>query len=170
MRLIWQNNLTVWRSLADKPLGCGRPPTVDNGKVEKTMQESLSQFLCDYCAAFRAGNIDAVANYFEAPLVMVFADQHAVLDTQAKICDLLQSMMTTLLARGFARSEVDRVSGAWLSDKTALISAEFTRYKVDGTVLERLGATYTVIASGVEFKIVSVVAHSVDAVLSLPAN
>jgi hypothetical protein len=133
------------------------------------MQENLSQFLRHYCAAFHRDNIENVADYFKAPLVMVFGDQHTVLDTRIKIRDTLQAMMTALLAREFDRSEVDRVSGAWFTEKTALISAEFTRYKVDGSVLERLGATYTVIADGIGLKIVAVVAHTVEGVLALPA-
>ncbi|RLA42907.1 MAG: hypothetical protein DRR06_13415 [Gammaproteobacteria bacterium] len=130
-----------------------------------TNQENINSFLYDYCAAFRPGNIPAVAKFYRPPVTMIFANQVSILDDEGKIIRTLQSIMDTLTNKDFSHSQVDSCNIHQLTDKTALLSATFSRLKTDGTLLEKLGATYTVIDDGDGYKIAALIAHGVETVI-----
>lgn len=129
------------------------------------MTKQLEDFLTRYCESFRAGNIDAAADFYHEPATMIFADRMVVLHSRELIAQALERVLTGLITRGFSRSVVDELQVIPLTDRTALISAAFSRLRSDGEVLERLGATYTVIGGDRGFKIAAVVTHGEDRVV-----
>jgi len=52
--------------------------------------------------------------------------------------------MSDLKERGWARSAIDQLKAWPLADDLAMILADVSRYKADGSVLERVRACYTV--------------------------
>lgn len=129
------------------------------------MTRRLEDFLTRYCESFRKGNAAVAAAFYHEPAVMIFADRMMVLDTRADITRTLDRILTELIERGFSHSVVDVVHVIPLTAGTALISATFSRLRGDGGVLERLGATYTVIEADGDCKIACIVAHAVDRVI-----
>ena len=124
-----------------------------------TSQQQLNSFLLDYCETFRPGNLPAVAEFYHLPVTMIFKDRVTVLNTIADVILALQSIMDGLVKRSFTHSRVDECHAHQLTETIGLLSAKFSRIKADGTVLEKLGATYTVINSGDGYKITVLVAH-----------
>jgi hypothetical protein len=63
--------------------------------------------------------------------------------------------MADLKERGWARSDIDQLRTWPLAEDLAMILADVTRYKVDGSVLERVRACYTVRRDTRNWKIVT---------------
>ncbi len=131
-----------------------------------TKQADLSNFLLDYCAAFRPGDIPGVAKFYQLPVTMVFGGQVTILKTEEEIIATLQAIMNSLIAKNFKRSRVDQRHIHQLTENTALISASFSRLDTEDAILEQLGATYTVIDNGSGYKIAVLVAHDTHTVVA----
>lgn len=134
--------------------------------MASTTIKLVEEFLQRYCEAFRAGNATAAAAFYHAPAAMIFDDRLVVLDSHAKLAAVLDRILTGLIERGFSRSIIDRMEVMPLTDNTALINAAFSRLRADGTVLERLGATYTVIGGDSGLRIACVVTHDPNRAIS----
>lgn len=130
-----------------------------------TSQNTLKTFLLDYCAAFRPGNISAVAGFYLSPATLIFGDRISVLSNTDEIASTLQAVLDDLVGRGFCRSRVDSCHVHEFTENTALLSATFSRLKEDDSVLEQLGATYTVVNKGSGYKIATLVAHGTTSVI-----
>jgi hypothetical protein len=126
---------------------------------------NLEHFLRAYCEAFRQGNIPAVVEFYYFPATMIFDDRVIVITDKDKGLGLFNSLMDDLIKQNFDHSRVDSCYVHPLTDRTALISASFTRLKKDGSILQRLGATYTIVTGGNNLKIAAVVAHGVEGVI-----
>jgi hypothetical protein len=128
------------------------------------MEAELKQFMQDYCGAFKPDDCSRVLEFYNVPLAMVFADQLVVLNTKEEVAGTITAMLNALVEKNFKESKLDTIGVTALTEKTVLVSAAFTRYRRDGSVLERLGATYTVVRGAAGFKIVALVAHGVEGV------
>ncbi len=128
----------------------------------KSTRQNLNQFLGDYCRAFRPHNMPAMADFFNVPVTMISGGRANTLSTEEQLTNSLQIVMNGLVTQGFDHSEIDEVHIHPLSAKTALLSAIFSRLKTDGSLLQKIGATYTVIDSGEGYKIATLVAHDTD--------
>jgi hypothetical protein len=64
-------------------------------------------------------------------------------------------IMTGLKERGWARSTVDRLKVWALAEDLAMILADVTRQKADGSILERVRACYTVRRDAMGWRIVT---------------
>lgn len=126
---------------------------------------ALRHFLDDYCAAFRPGNIAAIAKLYHLPVTMMVGEQISTLNSEQRVVDMLEAIVRSLVARGFDHSRVDDCYIHPLTSNSALISATFSRLKTDGTVLEQLGATYTVVNTDDGYRIAVLVAHDVGHVI-----
>lgn len=126
---------------------------------------ALRHFLDDYCAAFRPGNIAAIAKLYHLPVTMMVGEQISTLNNEQRVMDMLEAIVRSLVARGFDHSRVDDCYIHPLTSNSALISATFSRLKTDGTVLEQLGATYTVVNTDDGYRIAVLVAHDVGHVI-----
>jgi hypothetical protein len=62
--------------------------------------------------------------------------------------------MSGIQARGWARSATDKTKVWPLAENLATLMADVTRYKKDGSILERLRAFYTLRNDGKSWKIV----------------
>ncbi|MBV1932039.1 MAG: hypothetical protein KUG71_10015 [Porticoccaceae bacterium] len=129
-------------------------------------QSDLNNFLLDYCSAFRPGNITKVAEFYHLPVTMIFANQVKVLNSIEEVVSTLQAIMDNLIQQSFHHSRVDKSYIHRLADKTALLSARFSRLNADDTVIETLGATYTVVDDGKGYRIAALIAHDTEAIIS----
>ena len=131
-----------------------------------TNQDALKTFLLDYCEAFRPGNISAVVEFYHSPATMIFGNRISVLSNGDEIASTLQAVLDDLVDRDFYRSRVDSCHVHEFSEYTALLSATFSRLKEDDSVLEQLGATYTVVNKDNGYKIATLVAHNTTSIIS----
>ena len=63
--------------------------------------------------------------------------------------------MTDLKERGWVRSDIDQLKAWALAEDLAMILADVTRHKADGSILERVRACYTVRRDAKGWKIVT---------------
>lgn len=131
-----------------------------------TKPTNLNDFLLEYCAAFRPGNIPEVAKYYHLPVTMIFGGQVAILTSEQQVIDTLQTIMDKLINSDFHRSRLDLCHIHELTKNTALLSASFSRLNTDDEILEQIGATYTVIKIEEGYKIAVLVAHETQTVIA----
>jgi hypothetical protein len=62
--------------------------------------------------------------------------------------------MTELKGRGWAPSAIDRFHARVLAENLGMITADYTRYRADNSILEKGRASYTVRRYGTSCKIV----------------
>jgi len=109
------------------------------------ISKELAAFYRSYIAAFNREDIDAFTESFAYPYAWITGRQG--LGQCANESDHQRSfgkIMADLKERGWVRSEVDQLKAWALAEDLAMILADVTRYKADGSVLERVRACYTV--------------------------
>ncbi len=123
----------------------------------------------DYCASFKPGGIDDVLDHYHETATMMMGSMVFSLDREG-IRAALESGLEDLLEKGFAYSRFNELQIQQLNPELAYVSGSFTRYKADDSVLEQLGATYTLIHVEGQWKIVVIALHGPDECLSLPGD
>jgi len=109
------------------------------------VSKELEGFYRAYIAAFNREDIDAFTESFGYPYAWI-TGRHG-LSQCANETDHQRSfskIMADLKERGWVRSDVDQLKAWALAENLAMILADVTRYKADGSVLERVRACYTV--------------------------
>src|SRR5581483_5904496 len=118
--------------------------------------KELEAFYQSHIAAFNREDIDAFTESFAYPYAWI-SGRHGLSQcaTEGDHQRSFGKIMADLKERGWARSSVDRFKTWALAEDLAMILADATRYKADGSVLERVRACYTVRRDGKGWKIVS---------------
>ncbi|MBV8771321.1 MAG: nuclear transport factor 2 family protein [Acidobacteriaceae bacterium] len=120
------------------------------------IRKELETFYQSYIAAFNREDIDAFSETFAFPYAWVTG--HQGLSQCASQSDHQRSfgkIMADLKARGWARSDVDQLKAWPLAEDLAMILADVSRYKRDGSVLERVRACYTLRRDTKDWKILT---------------
>jgi len=125
----------------------------------------LKEFMQDYCAAFRPGNAQQVAQFYQAPLLLVLDGTQRVLGSHAELISVFDNLLRGLAQRDFQLSKIDRFESHAVAAHTYFVSAAMTRYRIDNTVLEHIGATYTLLRTDSGFKIIAAVAHDASRII-----
>lgn len=131
---------------------------------------AVKDFMQRYCAAFRPGNVERVATFYRQPMTMIQNGRVTVFDTRQSLVTAFTALLDALVARGFTGSDIDRMAIAAVAHDVFFVSAGFTRRGAGGSVLERVGATYTLLRDACDFKIAAVVAHDADRVLAFASG
>lgn len=96
-----------------------------------------------YIEAFSTGRTDVIADdVYSAPSFRIGAQGAAVLGTTAETQASFDAIHRQLAPENYDRSETDRTEICVINAGTALLSAYFTRYRTDGTVLLRGASSY----------------------------
>ena len=99
---------------------------------------------------------------FARPVVFVTPIATLTLaDDEAAVAQF-RPMFDDLVARGFHSTKADTVVIRRIDHDVALVDAAFTRRRVDGSVLERVGALYVCRRSGEGWNVAVLVAHPAD--------
>jgi ketosteroid isomerase-like protein len=109
------------------------------------ISKELAAFYESYIAAFNREDIDAFTESFAYPYAWI-TGRHG-LSQCANEGDHQRSfgkIMADLKERGWVRSGVDQFKAWPLAEDLAMILADVTRYKADGSTMERVRACYTV--------------------------
>jgi ketosteroid isomerase-like protein len=131
-------------------------------------RDVIARTYTDYFEAFQTLDPEAVLPYYHTPFLALTPAGVRAVDDVADARAMFADMMKALRERGYARSGWARLGLRQLSADTAMVSCEVTRYRADGTALERFGATYAFRKTEAGWRIAMLTIHDADAVLDLP--
>jgi ketosteroid isomerase-like protein len=116
----------------------------------------LGAFYQSYIAAFNREDIDAFTESCGYPYAWI-SGRHGLSQcaTEGDHQRSFGEIMADLKERGWVRSNVDQLKVWALAEDLAMILADVTRHKADGSVLERVRACYTVRRDAKGWKIVT---------------
>jgi len=129
---------------------------------------AISDLFEEIAAAFSGLDLKRFRSCFHLPCVMITPQRVASASSEGEFDSLFTSIMDSLKARGFARSEWVEKHVKLQSNSAATASVLWIRFKKDGSELERLGATYALYKSNANWKIAMVMVHDPEGVLHLP--
>lgn len=116
----------------------------------------LESFYRGYIDAFNREDLDHFLGCFGIPYGWVTGERGLTVTTSE---DDHQSgfsrIMLDIKQRGWARSAIDQLKTWALGDNLGMILADYTRYKADGSILERGRACYTARRDGKAWKIIA---------------
>jgi NTF2-like protein (DUF6841) len=116
----------------------------------------LEAFYKGYIDSFNREDIDMYSQSFDYPYAMILGDKGLALTRDETAHQrFYTSLMINLKERGWVRSGIDQFKAWPYADNLALIMADAIRYRADGSVIEKVRATYTVRRAGNNWKIVA---------------
>jgi len=116
----------------------------------------------EIAAAFSALDLPRFRRCYALPCQFVTAQGMMSARDDAEFNAFFEPMIARLRTENFGRSEFEALRIRELGATLALATMRWTRWRADGSVLERLGATYTCrFEQG--WRIVGLIGHPVDA-------
>lgn len=110
-------------------------------------------------------DLPAFRRAFHLPCLITTPDGVFSVPDEAAFEGLFGGMMTSLREQGLTASDPETIHIHELGGNVALASVVWVRYKGD-EVLERLGATYTLIREGDEWLVAAIILHGEADVIS----
>jgi ketosteroid isomerase-like protein len=105
----------------------------------------LEEFYRSYIERFNGKDLSAFLRVFAYPNAVLTGEQGlSVHAGEAEMATAFRQFMNALQARGWDHSRVNALQVHPLSDALALLVADYTRYRADGSVLEPGRACYMV--------------------------
>lgn len=104
----------------------------------------LQGFYRGYIEAFNREDIDQFTQCFNYPYAWITGERGLTMcSSESDHQSGASQMMIALKGRGWARSQTDRLEAWPMAESLAMIMADVTRFKGDGSILERVRASYT---------------------------
>lgn len=126
--------------------------------------DAIAAFFDAIATTFGGGDLAGFRALYQLPAMVVVAQGAHVLGDSAEFDAFFAVMLDRLRAQHFARSAYRDLSVKTLAPGLALAAMHWTRYRADGSVLETLGATYTLVEREGAWHIVALVGHGPDTV------
>lgn len=128
--------------------------------------DSVAAFFDDIARTFGNGDLAGFRALYQLPALVVVPQGAYPLADSAEFDAFFAVMLDRLREQRFARSAYKDLSVKTLAPGLALAAMHWTRYRADDSVLETLGATYTLVRNGDDtgWRIVALVGHGADAV------
>jgi ketosteroid isomerase-like protein len=125
-------------------------------KTAEQISNELEAFYKSYIDAFNREDIDLFGDSFAYPYAWITGSQGlAQCATEGEHQRNFGRIMAGLKDRGWARSVADRLKIWPLAEDLAMILADYTRYRTDGSILEQGRACYTLRRDAKGWKIVA---------------
>ena len=122
-------------------------------------QEIAREVECFYrkfMDAFNRQEIVSGAKFVDLPYALISGDGGMVVcSTASEHQRLSAQIFTDLKARGWARSDIDRVRVSLFAENHALIVSDLTRRRMDGSVLQKSRFCYTARHDGSSWKMIA---------------
>ena len=142
-------------------LGIGQSASADpTAAVEQTLKA--------YEVAWSHHDARAIASFYYEPAMRVSSGGPVVRATRQDQENFFKTFLPALVKSGYDRSEWDSLKVALLDETTAIASGITVRYRVDGSVFERVGVTYALYNTADGWKIFLSATHTPGSVLKLP--
>jgi hypothetical protein len=141
--------------------GAAQGPAVDTLKAE------VSAAWEDYLKVFAAGRSDVISErVYLAPSYALGAAGPSVSATAAEIKTRFDASIGALVPQNYARTTTKSANICVLNDATAILSAQFTRYRKDGSVLSEPAGTYVFSKTKQGWRIVAQIPHAPERVIT----
>jgi ketosteroid isomerase-like protein len=127
--------------------------------------EDVRQTLQAYEQAWSRHDAQAIAGFYFEPAMRVSKAGPVVRATRADQQAFFAGYLRAMIERGYERSEWESLNGRLLDAQTALASGVAVRYRLDGSILERVGLTYHFWKTGDGWKIFVSATHAPENVL-----
>ncbi len=116
----------------------------------------IDQFYIHYIDSFNREDIDLYLQCFDLPFVALSGEHGAsVFADETARQRFYTQIMSAIHKSGWVRSGIDHVKIWPHAENLATLMADVTRYKKDGSILERLRAFYTLRNDGKAWKIMT---------------
>ena len=115
-------------------------------------------------ARFGSADLHDLRALYQLPCLAIIAPTSQVLADSAAFDTLFTTLLERLRGQGFHHSAYRDLSVKTLAPTLALAAMHWTRYRGDGTVLETLGATYTLVQADGAWRIAALIGHGPDTV------
>jgi uncharacterized NTF2-like protein DUF6841 len=120
----------------------------------------------DYLKLFAAGRADLIGDrVYLAPSFNLTANGPNVSMTPADTRARFETSIGALVPQNYARTATKHANICVLNDATAILSAQFTRYRKDGSVLSEPAGTYVFSKTKDGWRIVAQIGHAPDRVM-----
>jgi hypothetical protein len=123
---------------------------------DQALKAEVNAFMDQYWALFSAGQIDELAARIYHPSGQLSNQGHSSVE-QLKM--RFPDTRKTLLAGGYARSQMPVRHVCVLSPTVAIVSGRGVRYLTDGKVMGEFGWTYTLLKGADGWRMVSIYSH-----------
>jgi hypothetical protein len=124
---------------------------------EEICKEVEEFYKGSYAAAFSREDVVAISKSFGCPCAWISGQQGlGQVATETEVQRMLGNFLTDLKERGWVRSQLDQLKIWPLAEDLAMLLGDVTRYKADGSVLERVRGWYTVRRDAQNWKIVTI--------------
>ncbi len=97
--------------------------------------------------------------FYAVPLILAGDDGAQVLTTEEDVVAMVQGAAAGLQSDRYSHSELLDSHLIDINRSTALLRGEFSRRRIDGSEIERVGATYFIAVGGPGLRIFAVGAH-----------
>jgi hypothetical protein len=103
----------------------------------------------DYVATFNREDGAGVARLLSYPVVVEGTDRPPeVIPDASSYQRMIEAVFAQFKARGWARSQIDRLQSFLMAGDTGVLVAHYSRYRADGSLLETGHGHYVVRKSG----------------------
>ena len=124
--------------------------------TSQEITREVEQFYRSYMEVFNRQDIDRYSLYVDLPYALISGDGGLVVcTTEAEHKRLSAQIFADLKARGWARSDIDRVRISLFAENHALIVSDITRRRADGSVLQKNRFCYTARHNGNSWKMIA---------------
>ena len=133
---------------------------------EEVLKEEIITVWNNYFSFFSEGRADFIADrIYAAQSYYVENDGPVFIPTRSENEDDFQTSFTGLEAQDYDRSETQYMNICVLNPTGAILSAVYTRYRTDGSILQELGGTYMFAKFEEGWRILAVISHSSEKVI-----
>jgi ketosteroid isomerase-like protein len=105
-------------------------------------EAAVTQVMNEYLAAYVSLDAHRTSTHFTEPLMLLSGDSTTVLATRSEVETLFGRIFARLRSLNYGHSEWAPLRVRALGGGVAIASARAIRYKIDGSELEKVGATY----------------------------
>ena len=116
-------------------------------------------------ARFGSADLPTLRALYHLPCTAIMAQGSQVLLDSAAFDEFFSALLARLHGQGFHHSVYRDLSVKTLAPGLVLASMHWTRYRADGSVLEILGATYTLVQTDGVWRIATLIGHGAESVL-----
>jgi hypothetical protein len=125
-------------------------------------QDEIRQLMHAIGRAFSDLDFDAWLALFCAPRTVISRGTVFSSSSYEDTRSMMQPVFDSLRQRGFSHTRLDACRIKLLGDTSAMASTVWSRLDGNGSVIETLGATYTLVSTGGLWKVAVVMSHSAD--------
>ncbi len=127
---------------------------------QDALKAEVRAALDGYVRAFSAHDANAIATgVVAAPSLLLGSDGVVSYGTAAEVNTRYSTTLSQLATQKYDRSVVKSATVCVMSENAAVATAQFTRYRTNGSILSEPTATYVFAKAGGQWKIVTQINH-----------